>query len=107
MSQTNLFLQGISLETFQELISQAVREEFKQHQPVILKQEIVQDEWLSKKEAAKILKLSLPTIMKMVKEGKIPCSRIGNNIRFKRSSLEKSFTDVRSKDYKMSVVRAS
>ncbi len=46
------------------------------------------DEWLTMEEAAKYLKLSVPTIRKYVKLGWLPSYRQGRIIRLKRSQLD-------------------
>lgn len=48
-----------------------------------------EDELLSRKEAANFLKVSLPTLDKMTKEGEIKCIRGTYLIRYRRSELLK------------------
>lgn len=96
----NLFLHGISIEVFQAIISTAVKNEFLEHlQNLSPPDKSTNDELLSKKQAAIFLKMSLPTLSKLVLEGVIPCRRIGSNIRFKKSELENSLTEVRNKKH--------
>jgi excisionase family DNA binding protein len=46
-------------------------------------------ELLTRREAAKYFRLSLPTIDRFIREGQIPIIRLGHSVRFRKSSLEK------------------
>lgn len=54
------------------------------------------DDLLTRKDAAALLKVSLPTLHDWVKSGIIPAYRIGSNIRFKKSELIKSLIKIKS-----------
>ncbi len=100
LQNTSLFLNGITLEDFENIIKNAVRKEMLPHlQKITAHSDSKPEELLSKKEAGIFLKMSLPTLSKLVKEGAIPCSRIGGSIRFKKSHLEKALEPVRNKNY--------
>jgi len=47
------------------------------------------ESYLTRKEAAKLLRLSLPTLGSYCAKQLIPSYRIGSNIRFKKSDIEK------------------
>jgi len=49
------------------------------------------DEWLTIKEAAAYLKLSVSTIRKKIKLKQLPCYRQEHTIRIKRSDLDNFF----------------
>lgn len=51
-------------------------------------------EFLTRKEAASLLSISLPTLSKLVKQGLITSRKLGSVIRFEKSHLEKAFNDV-------------
>jgi excisionase family DNA binding protein len=51
------------------------------------------EEFLTKKQAASLLKVSLATIDNYRRNNLIPSHRIGNNVRFKKSELISSVTD--------------
>ena len=53
----------------------------------------IKEEFLTSKEAAKILKVSTVTLHQYIKEGIIPSYRIGSTIRFKFSDLEQALTN--------------
>ena len=42
---------------------------------------------LTRKEAASLLRVSLPTLDRMLREHQLPVIRLGHSVRFKRSSL--------------------
>lgn len=46
------------------------------------------DEILSAKEAARYLRIALPTFYRYIREERIPCTKIGGRWKFKRSVLE-------------------
>lgn len=50
--------------------------------------------WLTKKEVATILSISIVTIDDWSKKGILSPFRIGNRIRFKRSDIEKALTKI-------------
>ncbi len=47
-----------------------------------------QDEILSAKEAARYLRIALPTFYRYIREEQIPATKIGGRWKFKRSLLE-------------------
>ena len=54
-------------------------------------------ELLSRKEAAKLLGVSLPTILKWTKTGKINGYRISSRVRYKRSEIESSLSPIKTR----------
>lgn len=68
------------------MIKEALHEELKD---ILLKQERESDysALLSRKEVAKLLKISLVTVSKFQREGKLPYSRFGNHIYFKKGDV--------------------
>jgi excisionase family DNA binding protein len=51
---------------------------------------------LSRKEAAKLLGVSLPTILEWTKTGKITGYRISSRVRYKRSEIESSLSQIKT-----------
>ncbi len=68
------------------LIKEALHEELKE---IISQQEKANDysTLLSRKEVAEFLKISLRTVSKLQSEGKLPYSRFGNRIYFKKGDI--------------------
>lgn len=54
-------------------------------------------ELLTRKEAAKLLGVSLPTILDWTKTGKITGYRISSRIRYKRHELETSLSQIKTR----------
>jgi excisionase family DNA binding protein len=54
-------------------------------------------ELLTRKEVAKLYGVSLPTILDWTKTGKIIGYRISSRIRYKRSEIEKSLSQIKTK----------
>jgi excisionase family DNA binding protein len=52
---------------------------------------------LTRKEASKLLGVSLPTLLDWTKTGKIKGYRIASRVRYKRSDLENSLSQIRHK----------
>jgi len=82
-------LQSVSVTELKELISETIQEQIGQIQNPLPKTEL-----LSRKEAAEILSVSLPTLHYWTKEGKIPAYRIGNRVRYKREEVLNSLQKI-------------
>lgn len=84
----SIILQSVSVSELKELISETIQEQIGQIQKPLPKTEL-----LTRKEAAEILGVSLPTLHYWTKDGEVPAYRIGNRVRYKRdevlSSLQK------------------
>ena len=53
-------------------------------------------EYLTRKETAKLLGVSLPTLHDWTKTGKIPALRIGTRVRYKKSDVENSLKEIKT-----------
>jgi excisionase family DNA binding protein len=75
-----------------DLISM-IKEAFKEELKEILKQQEKPDDYdvlLSRKEVSELLKVSLITISKYQRSGKLPYSRLGRNVYFKKRDIMKA-----------------
>lgn len=90
MFDPKLIIMQIILTTKEELkeLFKDVLKEFKSD----AKQELSDDPLIDKKEAAKILGVSVPTIDNYRRNGNIPSYRIGASVRFKKSEVIKAMT---------------
>jgi excisionase family DNA binding protein len=80
-------------EQLSSLISETVRAEFaKQGEQSVASQINKETELLTRKEAALLLGISLPTLHDWSKNGVITAYRIGTRVRYKRVELEQSLT---------------
>src|SRR5687767_3294705 len=87
----NLILTQFPLEQLKSEISEAVKREVA---PLFQAVNAVkpETELLTRKQAAKLLCVSLPTMLDWTKTGKITGYRIGSRIRYKRAELESSLS---------------
>lgn len=76
-------------EGIQKTVKKAVDESIKN-----LKTE---DELLTRSDTSKVLKVTLPTLHKWTKEGRIRAYRIGNRIRYKRSEIDNALRSIPGK----------
>ena len=90
-----IILNGLSVSDFREIISEAVREEIKTSIPHAEK-EPGNEKYLTRKETAGILRVSLPTLNDWTKTGKIKGYRIGNRVRYKRNEVSEALNQVQS-----------
>ena len=57
----------------------------------------IEEEFLTRKQTASILGVSLVTLSEWTKEGKIKGYRIASRVRYKRSEIEKSLLSIKTK----------
>lgn len=90
-SKTEVF--GVSPEDLKNIILDDLKDELAR---LInsFKPEKKEDEYLTRKEVSKILKVSLTTISDWSKNNIIKPRRIGNLIRFKRSDIDKALIEI-------------
>lgn len=85
----------ISTEQLRTEINEAVKAALKSHLPIQEKpSEVI---LLSRKETAKLLGISLPTLSEWTKAGDISGYRIGASIRYKKAEVEQSLNKIRYK----------
>lgn len=95
----NTLIHGVSPEEFKESILQEVRKELSKLSLSNSPNNQV-DEYVTRKEAAKLLKVSLITISDWNKKGILNPYRLGNLIRYKKSELEQALIQINSKNKK-------
>lgn len=76
-------LEALIENTIKKALSQTVNQ--KEEAPILL----------TRKEAASFLKICLPNLDDMVREGTIPASRIGTRVRFLKSDLVNSLPRIK------------
>ena len=72
---SNLILQSLTTEEFKNLVSECIRESFPNQK---LAEET--QKYFTRKEVAKELHMSLPTLSERTKSGEIPAYRIGKRV---------------------------
>jgi excisionase family DNA binding protein len=97
MTETNITqLYGIKPQQLIDNILKDVRTELKE---IVLNfQPTKQPEYLTRKEVAKILKVSLVTLSDWNKKGVLKPYRLGNLIRYKRVELDQALISINSKN---------
>jgi excisionase family DNA binding protein len=60
----------------------------------VLPQNEIQSEFITRKEVAKLLKITLPTLHDWTKQGLLPSYRIGTRVLYKRQEVEASLQQV-------------
>lgn len=85
--------------SFEQLKTQISEDVFNKVAPLIqsANKPKPETELLTRKEAAKILGVSLPTILDWTKTGKITGYRIASRIRYKRHELETSLSQIKTR----------
>lgn len=91
----DLILTSIPIEQLKSEITQSIGQELKRQLKLLTPTTEI-TEFISKKEAAKLLGVSLPTILQWVKQGKIKGYRIASRVRFKRSEIEASLISIKT-----------
>ena len=87
---TGIIIQQISLNELESAIRRIIQEELVSNnftKPILNPPEISDNTLLSKREAANLLRVSLPTFSKMIKEGKIKSYRVGQRLKFKKNQI--------------------
>ena len=87
----NLILHSTPKEEFVNLIGEIVKEQLKIHS---LEKQEEDTRLLTRKEVAKILQISLPTLNTYTKEGTIPATRLGSMIRYRKCDVDNALKDI-------------
>jgi excisionase family DNA binding protein len=81
----------MEVDEFSTLLRRVIREELKSILEELSKSSAVDNTLISRKEAAKLLKVSLPTMNNLQKTGRIPFLKVGRRVLYKRGELLKYF----------------
>lgn len=85
-----IIIQQTTLSDLESSIRKIVREEISNlniPSNILKPPEYSEDILLSKGEAAKLLRLSLPTFTKMIKEGQVRPYKVGKRLKFKKNQI--------------------
>ena len=83
-------------ETRQKQIFKEVFQEASAYKPVLSSQ----DSYITRKEAAKLLHISLPTLNELTKNGKLIGYRLQGRVLYKRKEVDESLTRIETLRYK-------
>lgn len=95
MSNQGLFMQGYSMQEFQDsirgVVAEVIQELFKESMANQTSQGA--NEYLNEKEACKYLDITKPTLYKLVKEGILNKQKVAGttSVRYKRADLDNCF----------------
>ena len=95
MEKYNLNIENLSSEELVKLILKGFTKEIL---PVIQTTD-KEPELLTRKEIAKLLRVSLPTLHDWTKRGVVKAYRIEGKVYYKRSEIEESLTEIRAQKY--------
>jgi excisionase family DNA binding protein len=84
----NFLMSSIPLNELITVISETVKIEFERQNGLSTPQP--DNEYITRKETAQILGISLPTLNEYTKRGLVPSFRIGSQIRYKKDEVLKS-----------------
>lgn len=95
----NIFLHEITPEQFKELVLEAIRESSIDSSLVSKNscssnsEDSTKNEFLTRKQTAELLQISLPTLHEYTKKSLITSFRLGNKIRYKESDIKAALTE--------------
>ena len=98
--QSEIILSGITFDELKESFKSIVRNEVEQ---IIKNLPTCQEptpELITRKETARILGISLPTLNEWTKNGTLPAQRIGTRVRYQRANVYASLKDVETLKYR-------
>lgn len=78
------------------IIQEAIKTELAS---LVSKDEVSKNELYTRKEVAKLLSVSLPTLHEWTKDGVITAYRIGSSIRYKHADVQKALVEIQSIKY--------
>ncbi len=83
----NLLIQNVTLQELQEMISNTLEEKFKALN--ISTRERVEEDLLTRKETAKLLRISLPTLADWTRQGILKSINLGRRVLYARSEVQR------------------
>ena len=91
---SKLIIEGMEVEQLAAFISDAVAAQFNKYFEQLQDQRPT--EFLSRKETAKLLGVSLVTLHDLTQNGTVPGYRIGSLVRYKRHEVEKALQTIKT-----------
>jgi len=95
----SIILSELSVDEFKEILSESLKACNQTHISYSPEKET---RYLTRKETAKILKISLPTLHEYTKSGFLKSYRLGKNIRYKRIDIENALLEIKHKKFRRS-----
>ncbi len=92
-----ILLNGINLSDIKKVLREVLEEKSNDFTKPVNSED---QEYLTRKEVAKLLKISLTTLNDWSKQGIVQAYRIGNRVLYKKKEIEDSVSKVQSIKYK-------
>ncbi len=92
-----ILLNGINLSDIKKVLREVIDEKSNDFAKPVKSED---QEYLTRKEVAKLLKISLTTLNDWSKQGIVQAYRIGNRVLYKKKEIEDSVSKVQSFKYK-------
>lgn len=86
-----IYLKGLTTDQLSEIIRESVRDEMQNLKPPKQKSD---NKFLTRKETAKRLKVSLVTLTDWVNRGRIKAHKIGGRVLFRESDVEEALSQI-------------
>lgn len=86
-----LFLEGLTVDTLSDIIRETVREELSSTKA---SPTIINDKYLTRKETANRLKVSLVTLTDWVNRSRLKAYKIGGRVLFRESEVEDALAQI-------------
>ena len=99
--EDSILIRYLTIEELQNLIRSTIREEIQ----LALDKKLDENKYLTRKESAALLKISLPTLNQYTKIGIINGFRIGTRVLYKLKDLESKMNEIISNRYAHGKVR--
>lgn len=94
----SIILQNLSRQDLIEIFEGVLSEKLQEFTPPPANK----TQYLTRKEVASLLRISLPTLHELIKTGKLKSYRIGGRVLFNKSEVEGSLEEIESHKYKRS-----
>jgi len=93
--ENSIIIRNLTVEQLQDIIRVIIKEEFQILSTLKMKETI----YLTRKEAAALLKITLPTLNEYTKAGRIPGFRIAYRVLYKLEDLESNLEAIATNRY--------
>jgi excisionase family DNA binding protein len=99
--ENSILIRNLTVDELQDIIRVIVKEEIQ----LASTTKKIETKYLTRQEAATLLKISLPTLNNYTKTGRITGFRIGSRVLFKLTDLEQSLNEIVTSRYSHGTLR--
>lgn len=94
------FIIEMTKSDLEHLIQEQIKEVFHSKHKDVAHKKTSESKYLSRKETASLLKVSLPTLNKLTKQSKLVSYKLGNRVLYKRDEVEKALIPIVNSKFK-------